>query len=107
MISLPITRFLASEHGTEVRIPVTIAQGYNLTAGTVLGKITATGKCGPYNDTATDGRQTAVGILGEDVNATASDVGTFMYVHCVAIAANLVGLDAAAQADLKGQIIFI
>ncbi|MBC7327553.1 head decoration protein [bacterium] len=108
-------RFLASEHGTEVRIPITIACGYineqqvwdKLSAGTVLGKITASGKYGPYDDSATDGRQTAVGILGEDVDATSSDVGTFMYVHCIVYASQLTGLDANGKADLKGQIIFL
>ncbi len=105
---MPVARFLASEHGTEARVPITIASGSgNLSAGTVLGKITATGKYGPYDDSATDGRQTAVGILGEDVDASSGDVGTFMYVHCIVYAARLVGLDANGKADLKGQIIFL
>jgi len=55
--------FLASGHGVDARIRITIAQGYKLSAGTVLGKITASGKYGPYSASATDGRQTAVGIL--------------------------------------------
>lgn len=104
---MPVARFLKSEHGTEVRVPITIASGYRLSAGTVLGKITASGKYGPYDDTATDGRQTAVGILGEDVDATSSDVGTFMYVHCIVDTSKLIGIDANGQADLKGQIIFL
>lgn len=36
-------------------------------AGTFLGKITATGLYGPYDDAATDGRQTATCILWNDV----------------------------------------
>ncbi|MBC7328855.1 head decoration protein [bacterium] len=99
--------FLASGHGLDARIPITIASGYKLTAGTVLGKITASGKYGPYDDTATDGRETAVGILAEDVDATNSDVGTWMIVHGVVKESALTGLDANAKADLKGQIIFI
>jgi len=104
---MPVAKFLASEHGTDVRIPITIASGNSLSAGTVLGKITASGKYGPYNDAASDGRQTAVGILGEDVDAANADVGTFMFVHCVVISANLTGIDANGKADLKGQIVFL
>lgn len=99
-------RFLASAHGTDARIPITIAQGYNLTAGTVLGKITASGKYGPYSASATDGRQVAVGVLAENVDATSADVGTFMYVHGVMVASRLTGLDSNAQSQLKG-IIFL
>ena len=107
--------FLVSGHGLDARIPITVACGYIneeqlwdvLPAGTVLGKITASGKYGPYDDTATDGRQTAVGILAEEVDATNSDVGTWMIVHGIVKASALTGLDNNAKADLKGQIIFL
>lgn len=41
-------------------------------SGTVLGIITSTGKYGPYLDSATDGRQTAVGFLYDtlDISST-------------------------------------
>lgn len=39
-----------------------------LKAGTPLGKIEANGKYGPWDPDATDGRQTAVCMLGEDVD---------------------------------------
>ncbi len=39
-----------------------------LKIGTPLGKITATGKYGPYDAEATDGRETAVLMLGETVD---------------------------------------
>jgi hypothetical protein len=96
--------FLASQHGVDARIGITIAQGYNLTAGTVLGKITASGKYGPYDPTATDGRQTAVGILMENADATNADVGANMLVHGIFIASALTGLDATARGQLKGCI---
>ena len=41
------------------------AEGY-IKNGCLLGKITASGKYGPYDDTATDGRQTAVCALYDD-----------------------------------------
>jgi hypothetical protein len=110
-----MANFLLSEHGVDARIPITVACGYinnqqvwdKLPAGTVLGKITASGKYGPYDDTATDGRQTAVGILAEDVDATSSDVGTWMIVHGIVKTSALIGIDANGKADLKGQIIFL
>ena len=40
--------------------------GY-IPSGTVLGKVTAGGALGPYLDAASDGRQTAVGILRASV----------------------------------------
>ncbi len=103
---MAVPNFLKSAHGTDVRMPITIAQGYKLTAGTVLGKITASGQYGPYSASATDGRQTAVGVLGEDVDATNAPVGSFMFVHGVMVASLLTGLDATAQSQLKG-IIFV
>jgi|SRR5690625_4589327 len=39
-----------------------------LKIGQPLGKITATGKYGPYDKDATDGRETAVVLLGETVD---------------------------------------
>ena len=39
-------------------------------AGTVLGKVTASGKYGPYNHSATNGLEFAVGILKENVTFT-------------------------------------
>ncbi len=45
-----------------------------LYAGTVLGKITATGKYVECKSAAGDGSQTALAILYSDVDATAADV---------------------------------
>lgn len=59
---------------------VTIASGQNLLRGALLGKVTATGKFILSLAAATDGSQNPVGILGEDVNATAGDVVSFEYV---------------------------
>ena len=39
-------------------------------AGTVLGKVTASGKYGPYNHSATNGLEFAIGILKENVTFT-------------------------------------
>jgi hypothetical protein len=39
-------------------------------SGTVIGIVTATGLAGPYDSTAGDGRQTAVGLLLNEVEGT-------------------------------------
>jgi len=53
---------------------VIVAASGKLLAGTVLGKITATGKYKPYDNDAVDGSQTAAAILVYDVDATTADV---------------------------------
>lgn len=68
-------QWLASPHGTDPgttpSATLSVAaftegthypNGY-VPSGTVLGKITTSGLYGPYDNTATDGRETAVGIL--------------------------------------------
>lgn len=77
-ITLDVSSFLAAHVSAKGAIP----------SGTVLGKITASGKYGPYDNSATDGRQVASGFLfnttvvggpnglGSDVNlSTAADLG--------------------------------
>ncbi len=51
----------------------TLITGQNLISGTVLGKITASGKYTQHNTAATDGSQTAVAILRSDIDATSVD----------------------------------
>ena len=54
---------------------VTIASGSGvLVRGTVLGKITASGKYTTSLSAASDGSQTPYRILGEDVDATSADM---------------------------------
>jgi hypothetical protein len=52
---------------------VTIASGQDLLAGTVLGKITSSGKYVAVDSTATDGSQLARMILSADCDATDAD----------------------------------
>lgn len=87
-------------------------------SGTVLGKVTATGKLGPYDADATNGLQTAVGFLfnttpvGKDGSATnlatAADVGVPYLWEGVVIEAKLPAfagttdgeIDSAGKVDL-------
>lgn len=68
--------FLKSEGTGHIsRDTITIASGSGVVlAGTVLGKVTASGKHVPYNDDGTDdGSRTAAAILLADVDATNAD----------------------------------
>ncbi|GGX26986.1 head decoration protein [Streptomyces chryseus] len=115
--------WLGSAHGTDAPVSVTLdvttftkathyPDGY-IKSGIPLGKITAGGKYGPYNDAATDGRQTLVGFLftAQDVDArrvtSTSAVGS-MLIHCFIREAKLpIAVDAAGKADVAGRIIFV
>ena len=65
--------FLLSAEETLSLEKVTLITGQNLLSGTVLGKITASGKYTQHNTGAADGSQTAVAILRSDIDATAAD----------------------------------
>jgi len=62
-VVLDISKFTAGTHFPNGYIP----------SGTVLGKVTASGLYGPYNDAASDGTQTAVEILFSSVRVTRQD----------------------------------
>lgn len=82
--------------------PIVVASGEGvLTKGTVLGKITASGKFAAYDNAASDGSQTAVGVLGCDVDASSGDVSAFMWTTGEFNEAKLIGLDTAGRADLE------
>ena len=85
------------------------ATGATLEAGTVLGKITATGKLAAYDNTdTTTGLGTAVGILYANA-ADAAPAGQVTYIARSAevIGDALTGLDTAAATDLAALGIVI
>jgi hypothetical protein len=115
--------WLGSAHGTDAPVSATLdvskftagthyPDGY-IKSGVPLGKITATGLYGPYDDTAVDGRQTLVGFLftAQDTNArrvASTKVVGSMLVHCFIREAKLpVAVDAAGKTDVAGRIIFV
>jgi hypothetical protein len=57
-----------------------ILTGNNLKRGTVLGKITASGKYVAVDSTKSDGSQTPVAVLSEDTDATAGDKQSCAYL---------------------------
>ncbi len=97
------------DHGYS-RDNITLVSGQNLAAGTVLGKITTGGKFTAYDNDASDGSQTAAGILLDATNASAGDVTAVAVVrHAIAVTQGLVwgagvttqGEKDAAYVDLK------
>lgn len=88
---------------------VTVAGSTALPSGTVLGRITATGKLVAYNDAGTDdGRRTAVAILGTALPGTNGDYKAQVFTRdCEVWASMLTGLDANGRADLAAVGIIV
>lgn len=101
-VTLDVSKFTAGIHYPNGFIP----------SGIVLGKITASGKYGPYEAAATDGRETAAGFLfGSLTVQGTAPIASGLVMHGFVNAAKLplqsgIGaLDAAARVDLT-HIIF-
>lgn len=77
-----------------VDLPGTLLSGQNLTRGTVIGKVTATGKLKAYASGNNDGSENPIGILARDTNASAGDTKTFYYAKGVFNKKGLTGADA-------------
>ena len=102
--------FLLSEgNGTISReVGILAAAAAKLAPGTLLGKLTAGGKLVAYSNAASDGSETAVGIL----YALAPDLTTDQFVTYIARNAEvkrntLTGLDTAGEADLAARGIVV
>lgn len=104
-ITLDVSTFTSGTHYPNGFLP----------AGLILGKITATGLFGPYSDAASDGRQTAVGILFSSVKVpdpavTTIDAGGAMMEMGIIVEAKLPsgnGIDAAGKTDLINWFKFL
>ena len=105
--------FLASEHGISKRCGITIDYSVVsaddngdrfLMGGTAMGKITASGKYGPYCDTNDDGRETGTGILEHDVNCKTGDQIASLILHGSVMEDRCIGVDAAFKTDCPNII---
>lgn len=72
---------MAGIHGKLEVTDIVIASGQNLAKGTLLGKVTATGKYKIYDTTKTDGTENLAGVLPFACDATSGDENAYMYVH--------------------------
>jgi hypothetical protein len=112
--------WLASAHGTSNARTITLdtstftsgthyPNGY-FPSGLPLGKITATGKYGPYNDAAADGTEVLAGFLMTAIDApsvnTIDPQGALLW-HGAVIEAKLpVAVNANGKADVAGRLTF-
>ena len=112
----PTEIILSEANGTLSREKITIASGAGvLAAGTILGKVTASGKYIAYNNTAADGSQAAAAVLLYPVDATSADVSTTAIVRFAELKSGAVvwastndaGDKTAGIADLAALNIFI
>lgn len=98
--------FILSEaNGNRSREEVTIVSGEDLAAGTVLGKITASGKYAAYDNGASDGTQAAAGVLLDACDATAGDAQATMIARDAEVNGEMLGFltsadESAAITDL-------
>lgn len=92
------------------REAVTVASGQNLQLGTVLGKKTADGKLYALAPNATDGTETAVGVLAADTDATLIDRDDAIMIarHAIVARSALIwpsGITAPQKAAAEAQLI--
>lgn len=99
-ITLDVSKFTAGTHYPNGFIP----------SGTKVGKITASGKYGLYDDALATGVEVLVGFLlgGVPVPTGATSLGAAMFTHGKVREANLpFTVDAAGKTDVLGRIRFI
>lgn len=103
--------FLLSEANGErsrENVTVTVAGAVALGSGTLLGKITATGKYIKYLDGASDGSQAVAAILLNPLAGVNGDYKCAVFVRdCEVIGSMLTGSDANGLADLKALGIIV
>ncbi len=98
--------YIGSSNFGPVLLPETVLAGADLVRGTVLGRITATGKMKAYVSGSSDGSQNPVAVLMEDAAAASADVDATCGFAGVYVEANMTGLDAAAKTALEGRGIY-
>jgi hypothetical protein len=112
--------WLGSAHGTDSPETGTVdvalftagthyPDGY-LPSGLPLGKVTATGLYGPYDNAEDDGRQVFVGHLvgPRHVASSTQKIAVGILTHGRVVEANLpVSIDAAGKADAAGRIRYV
>ena len=103
----PTAPFIYGDGKDLVVVPVTfdVSVCGDMQAGTVVAKITSSGLYAEYDDSKSDGRQTAVGILLEDIEDANGDQPYLIAIRGTFYKAKLVGLDANAITDLGARTV--
>jgi hypothetical protein len=96
--------FIVSEgNGRISRETITVLSGQNLQAAAVLGKITASGKYKVLDPAASDGSQTAVAVLYDNVDAATADAVRLAEVNGAELVWP-VGITAGQKTTALGQL---
>ena len=103
-----------NRHLADIQPVRLVYTGSDYKAGTVLGRVTASGYYKPYNDANSDGTQVAKGILFEDVLvddflAQGPSLTGLAMARCLfagyVFKDKLTGLDTAGETDLSAKTI--
>lgn len=99
----------ASGYRSRDEVTVTVTGGVAMPSGTVLGKITATGKYVRYNNVASDGSEVAAAVLVNPLPGTNGDYTKRAVIarDAEVMSAMLTGRDTAGDADLKALGIIV
>lgn len=109
--SIHVGEFLLSEapgfYSRDVGV-VTVSGATKWLSGTLLGKITATGKYIKYLNGASDGSEVVAAILLNELNPVAGDIkATLITRDAEVIGAKLTGSDAPGLVDLAARGIVV
>lgn len=100
---------VSEANGFRSREQVTILADEVLKVGTVLGKITASGKYVAWNEDAADGSEDAAAVLYDAVDATGEDKQATVHIRdCELLDAELIfseTADAGELAAAKAQLV--
>ncbi len=101
--------FILSEaNGARSRENVTVAQGHTMQPGTVLGVVAASGEYVPLDPSATDGSETAAGVLYDAVDSTGGAVTAVAVVRDAELKENYLvwpaGITDAQKAAALAQL---
>ena len=95
--------FIISEgNGNISRDAITIVSGSGVVkAGTVIAKITASGKYKPSTATGSDGGQTAIAVLFDTVDATSADIAGVAISRNAEVNGNILSYDSTVDDSTK------
>jgi Bacteriophage lambda head decoration protein D len=89
-------------------VTVTVSGTTKWLSGTLLGKITASGKYIKYLNGASDGSQAVAAILWNELDPVAGDIKATVFVRdCEVIGAKLTGSDAPGLVDMAALGIIV
>lgn len=89
-------------------VTVTVSGTTKWLSGTLLGKITASGKYIKYANGASDGSQAVAAILWNELDPVAGDIKATVHVRdCEVMGAKLTGSDAAGLVDMAALGIIV